>query len=107
MVAYPSFFNATSLQLSDVDLLVSLFRNVVQVRPLKRYPMSGDHINSPSCQKIFLNITISIVFKKCLKQIIKQNVILGRDIPSSQVLDVCCQGRMIVRKNQKFPSRER
>ena len=72
--------------------------------------------------KILFNVTISIVFKtlianrisdhfifpsttKCLKQIIKQNVILGIYIPRSQVLYICYQGRIILRKTQKCPSR--
>ena len=45
-------------------------------------------------------------YQNCTKPINKYNIIFGIDIPSSQVLDVCYQWRILVWKSKIFPIHE-
>ena len=123
IVDFPSILNSPYIQLSTIDKPVSIFGNIVQVYSDKHYPKVGENIsiyhifqtlpqhNNIYCVQNFVLNIISDHFilpssTNCLKQIIKHNIILGIDIPSSQVLEVFYQGIILVIKIQHFPSRD-
>ena len=109
-----------SLHLYSVKVLVSLFRNIIKVHPSKFHPKARGGVYQFSIfSKLFLNVKISILFKtiisnrtidhfifpsstNCMKHLVKHNMILSIDIPSSRVLDVCYQGIILVRKIQNI-----
>ena len=97
-----------------------IFRNVIQVHPAKLNRKAREGIYQFAIfSKLFLSIKIPILFKtiisnrisdhwilpsytNCMKHIIKHNMILGIYIPSSQVLGVWYQGRILVRRIQNI-----
>ena len=119
MVYYPSILNCSYIQVTEFDVTFYLFNNGVHVHLSKLHPKAGYNIsinplfhtltktNNIYCvQKFLINIIIDhLIFLStinCLKQIIKHSVILGRDKPSSQVLDIWYQWRIIIIKNLTF-----
>ena len=94
MVAYSSILYAPSIQLSPVEVLVSIFGNVIQVCTAKFHPKAMENIsiqnivqnhrqhNNFYCIKKFIANRISDhiilpITTIYLKKIIKHNVILG------------------------------
>ena len=95
------------------------FWNVIQVHPAKLHPKAGGDISICHIIQTIPQHQIYIFFKtiisnrtsehfiftsstNCMKHIINHNMILGIYIPSSQVLYVCYQGIIIVRKIQNI-----